>query len=553
MPETIGQQLKAARAARSLTFAKVTQATHIQARLLEAMEADDFEALPSPVQGRAFLRLYAGFLGLSLDDMIARQRLAAGEPAPANPSGEPVPDQEPAPLEVPAGPALSVPVHAAQPGRFSPILQKIQGLLQRLRKPARPSAEPTGPVEPTQLSLPLVDPLPPTPQPLDQLEPPAQEPEPVSSMPADPIELPLAEPEPVSPMPAGPIEAPAEEPAPDWQEESLPPAGSGSQLHRSQQIFTDIGLALRQRRESLSLTLDEIEQHTHVRIHYLQALELGDFDHLPSSVQTRGMLNNYAKFLDMDVDAILLQFAEGLQAQRLERQPAPVEKSRSAKKDPAPSAALPSGLRRYLSMDILVGGGLILVLLAFAIWGTNRVIGLRSVVTPQSTAQSISDILASSAGTATLTPSPSAAGTQTVLATSGVTAIGTIPASGPGPVQITVVALEQSYLRVTVDGTSQFNGRITDGTAYSFSGNNQIEVLTGNGAGISILYNQGNLGPMGRYGEVVDRIYTAKAILNPTATNTPTKTITLTPTITPRESSTPTLTNTPLLPPAATP
>ena len=38
------------------------------------------------------------------------------------------------------------------------------------------------------------------------------------------------------------------------------------------------------------------------------------------------MLNNYAHFLDMDVDAILLQFAEGLQAKRLERQPAPVEK-----------------------------------------------------------------------------------------------------------------------------------------------------------------------------------------------------------------------------------
>ncbi len=74
--------------------------------------------------------------------------------------------------------------------------------------------------------------------------------------------------------------------------------------------------------------MDEIEQHTHVRKHYLQALELGDFDHLPSSVQTRGMLNNYARFLDMDVDAILLQFAEGLQAQRLERQPTQVDKTK---------------------------------------------------------------------------------------------------------------------------------------------------------------------------------------------------------------------------------
>jgi hypothetical protein len=177
---------------------------------------------------------------------------------------------------------------------------------------------------------------------------------------------------------------------------------------------------------------------------------------------------------------------------------------------------------------------------------------LHSAVTPQSTAESISDILAGTSGTVTFTPTPSPAGTETVLPTTGVTAIGTIPAAGPGPVQVVVVALEQAYLRVTVDGKPQFDGRITTGTAYSFSGINQIEVLTGNGAGVGILFNQGNLGPMGRFGEVVDRIFTANAILNPTATNTPTQTITPTPTITPRESPTATLTKTPLLP-AATP
>ena len=88
MVETIGQQLKNAREARSLTFNKVTQATHIQARLLEAMEADDFESLPSPVQARAFLRLYVKFLELNLDDLIARQRGTV-----ASQIMEPAPDQ----------------------------------------------------------------------------------------------------------------------------------------------------------------------------------------------------------------------------------------------------------------------------------------------------------------------------------------------------------------------------------------------------------------------------------------------------------------------------
>ena len=535
MPETIGQQLKAAREARNLTLEKVSQVTHIRARLLEVMEADEFESLPSPVQGRAFLRLYAGFLGLSVDEMIVRQRQAAGESAADMLPGGPVPGRGSAPREIPAGPDATDPVAKSRAKHSFQIQEKIRGLFLRLRKPLRQPKETPQLAEPGQPDLPPVDP------------------EPVIPLQADPIDPPADDDGLATELQPEPVNGPAVEHEMDRQEEPQLSSGYSLENQDSQRIFNNIGQALRRRRESLSLTLDEIERHTHVRQHYIQALEQGDFDHLPSSVQTRGMLNNYAHFLDMDVDAILLQFAEGLQAKRLERQPAPAEKTGSTNPNPPPKATLPAGLRRFLSMDILVGGGLILILLGFAIWGTSRVISLHSAVTPQSTAQSISDFLAGSSGTATFTSTPSLAGTAAALPTAGVTAIGTIPAAGPGPVQVVVVALEESYLRVTVDGKAQFDGRITNGTAYSFSGNNQIEVLTGNGAGVSILFNQGNLGPMGRFGEVVDRIYTANAILNPTATNTSTPTITFTPTITPRVSSTPTLTLTPLIPASATP
>ena len=532
MPETIGQQLKAAREAHNLTFAKVTQAIHIQARLLEAMESDDFQALPSPVQGRAFLRLYAEYLGLSLDEMIARQRASAGEPAPAEHPSSPIPT--PPSGEEPAAdlPAAAERASELPPGRSLGIVDKVKEILQRIRRPQEQAGQSARPVEAVQLSLPLIE-----------AEPASTQPDSSSEAPADDLD-------PALPIQADPDEADASEPLADELDDPSQPATLASEPSQSQQIFSGIGQSLRQRREALSLTFEEIEHHTHVRIHYLQALENGDFDHLPSSVQTRGMLNNYAHFLDMDMDAILLQFAEGLQAKRLERQPEEPERTSRKNVSRTPKAADSGKFRRYFSMDILVGGGLIIILLAFAIWGTSRVIALHADITTQPTSRSISDILVGSSGTVTFTPTPSLAGTETILPTGGVTAIGTIPASGPGPVQVVVAASEQSYLRVTVDGKVQFDGRILEGIAYSFSGNDQIEVLTGNGAGISILFNQGNLGPMGRLGQVVDRIYTAKAILNPTPTNTPTPTITPTFTITPRNSPTPTNTATLLLPPA---
>jgi cytoskeleton protein RodZ len=513
MPETIGQQLKQARETRYLTLNKVTEATHIQTRLIEAMEADDFESLPSPVQARAFLRLYAEFLGLSLDDLIARQRLSIEESPAAFLNTLSVPGQSQPPGEAAGIAPASGPVRAARTGKMLPRLQEmIMGVLMRIRQ-SLPQPKKT----------------------LEPLEPADQEP------PSKPERITI-----------GQVEADrmqVKAPVQDLAEGPFPPGRALSES-RSQGIFTNIGEALQKRRESLSLTFDEIEHHTHIRSHYLQALEVGDFDHLPSSVQTRGMLNGYARFLDMDVEAILMQFAEGLQAQRLERQPAPVIKPKLSKTKSASKTVQPPGLQRYLSMDVIIGVGLILVLLVFAIWGTSRIIGLRSASTPQPTAQSISDILAAATVAGSPTPLPTnPAGTGAVIPEVSSTPIVVLPVAGQGPVQVVLVALEQAFVRVTVDGKKLFEGRVVAGTAYPYDGNTQIEILTGNGAAVSILFNQSDLGPMGSVGQVVDRIYTAKAILNPTATSTPTATITLihsltptptlTPTLTPRTSSTP--------------
>jgi len=487
MAETIGQQLKQAREAKDLTIQQVVQATHIRAHQIEAIESDDFESMPSPIQARAFLRLYTEFLGLSLDEIIDRQR-AGFEKLPSAAT-----DLAPAPFEE-APPTTEtdtepVPVEAQNIGG------KLEGLIARIRQVIPCLKVKSVPVEPAKESI-LVEPV-------------GVEKEELAAL----LE-----------------ETPAPLP------EALP----------SQAIFTTIGRTLRQRREGLSLTLDEIERHTHVRKHYLLALEAGEFDRLPSSVQARGMLNNFARFLDLDVDALLLTFAEGLQIQRLERQPKPDEISQKpASKFPFKTNLpfkfkIPVTIRRYLSIDIFVGAGLVLLLLLFAIWGTSRVINLRAGSTPQPTALSISNILVSTQKVVIDTPSPTTTenGSSTVVLVPGETLVLTLSAAGHGPVQVVVIAQEQAWVRVTVDGKVQFEGRVTAGTAYPFDGNTQIEVRTGNGSAISILYNQNNLGPMGNLSEVVDRIYTANAILNPTATFTPTPTITPTPTASLRPTAT---------------
>src|SRR5512143_1164803 len=109
MAETIGQQLKQARLERHLSIETVVESTRIRAHYIEAIEADDYEALPSPVQARAFLRLYAQYLGCSLDELIARQVAAGGDVLPLSiPAAAPVPTEpEPEPLTAEPIPEIS--------------------------------------------------------------------------------------------------------------------------------------------------------------------------------------------------------------------------------------------------------------------------------------------------------------------------------------------------------------------------------------------------------------------------------------------------------------
>jgi cytoskeletal protein RodZ len=64
VPASPGAALAAARIRRGLSLDEITRQTRIQRHALEALEADDFEALPAMVYVRGFVRLYAQAVGL---------------------------------------------------------------------------------------------------------------------------------------------------------------------------------------------------------------------------------------------------------------------------------------------------------------------------------------------------------------------------------------------------------------------------------------------------------------------------------------------------------
>jgi cytoskeletal protein RodZ len=303
--------------------------------------------------------------------------------------------------------------------------------------------------------------------------------------------------------------------------------------------LVSVGESLRKRREILGISLEEIERHTHVKIHYLQAFEEGDFDSIPSMVQGSGMLKNYATFIGLDPEPLLLRFAESLQVRLAVRHPRE-EKKQTPNTDEKKS----NRFRRILSRDALFGALVIIFLVGFSVLAGMQISAARLAEETVPTPPSIADVLLPSA-TASAVPTAAPTGFSPLEVVTGeagalVLAATEIPVEGEllfGAVQVQIAVHQRAWVRVSIDGEVTFDQRVIPGSVYAFAADEQVEILTGNGAGLDVTYNGNRIGTLGSYGQIVHIIITRDGILNPTPTVSPT--LTDTPRTTPTASPTP--------------
>ncbi|MFN2118875.1 MAG: RodZ domain-containing protein, partial [Anaerolineales bacterium] len=590
MEGSIGARLRRARKQRQLSLDQVAEVTRLRLHYLQALENDDLSAMPSAAQARGFLRIYAGYLGLDIDELLE------------NPERLGLPQQS----STEAGEAGVSDDGEPQRRRTNP-LSVLRRRLPFDRLKAEDSADTVGTSEEDAAGgAGTVDGNPalaPTPEPVSaasdsqSLQQPPESPslglEPAPG--TTPLEGPRGDAHPEASSPESGQAAASEE----RQEAAAPPHAEGgaswfSKLHvrslfrrsadvsedhplpepgspasiepdtwptsrrdakappdqpaeaseSSGEIFADIGRRLRERRELLGLTEDEVERHSRVKASFVHSLELAEFENLPSPVQTRGILANYAGFLDLDVDETLLRFAEGLQARHREQRPDP--QSARARPSLTVHTNVPP-LRSFIASDLVFGLGVAILLALFAAWGITRVMATRSTAQADATSPSISDVLAGTAlstvaAEVTLIPAQD----TPVAATDQVSTLEGTEAATLDPnvtLELSLATSERTYLRVTVDGEVMFDGRTVPGTEYSYQGANRIELLVGNASALRVTFNGRDLGLMGGFGEVVDRVYTAEGVSTPTSTPPPTPTpspnITATPSITPTPTSSP--------------
>jgi cytoskeleton protein RodZ len=518
MNPTVGQQLREAREKLGISLEDAAHETHIRLNYLQELENDHPELLRSTPQARGFLRLYADFLKLSYPDLLAALE--------SNLEPQPQPEAKP---EMPATPADWL-------KNFLPIKKPKN---DQEEKPGEPAAAPQT-----------------VPQPEDaaevQQEKPAvvQPPEATAETEHDSAvldeespEVEMAEKPPVSDQDTKEVKKPAATilqaltalgarishgafivrlfKRGNTSETALgtsPEFGQPAPTQSSEEIFRQIGLSLQNRRKMMDLNLADIENFTNLKRSFLVALEEGRFNDLPSTVQGRGMLNNYAKFLGMEETSVMELYGQALQLQREEK----LKPQRKAARPPLTvNVNLPEKWRKIINPDLIIGSLLILGLFAFIIWGASQVLGSNPGSSTE--APSISEMLQI---TPSVSPPPDLTGTDQAQATVETTPLPGVAVAlntptvvatvNSAPLQVYIIAHDRAYLKVEVDGKDAFTGRVVPNNVYTYSGKNAISLLTGNASALEVYFNQQYVGKLGGVGEVRSVDFTLQGLITPT-------------------------------------
>ncbi len=236
-----------------------------------------------------------------------------------------------------------------------------------------------------------------------------------------------------------------------------------------------VGELLRRERVSKQLTLDDISQATKISPKFLKAIEAEDFESLPGLIFTRNFVAQYATFLKIDPQPLLALIP------RVDLESAPMPQPPDwpcrGSWNPRWNSALAS-----LAWAFLAGGAAVAAYVHF-----NR-----------PTTHMVGTVQAAPRQTPRVSPPHS--DSVPAVASSAADVKADIPTEHP--VQVLVVAREESWVQAVADGKSVFAGILKAGETRAITADEQVSLRTGNAGGIDISLNGKPLDALGPSGQI---------------------------------------------------
>lgn len=223
--------------------------------------------------------------------------------------------------------------------------------------------------------------------------------------------------------------------------------------------MTTVGEILAAERRRQGKTIADVVEGTKVRSRLLDALEQGDHDVLPSPAYVKGYIQSYARYLEIPAEPLLEQYKSDVGDAA--RHPGP---SRPSYLDGIPAeTVVPRRERaheipRRVWVIVAAGGTLLLLALCIIAWLSGRSTGAGT--TP-----------ATVPGQETTATSPGATSADTTT---------TVVTSSTGfKVRVSIRSGLASFVKVTFDGLTAFNGTMQGGESHEWLVTQQAEIVVG--------------------------------------------------------------------------
>jgi cytoskeletal protein RodZ len=243
-----------------------------------------------------------------------------------------------------------------------------------------------------------------------------------------------------------------------------------------------IGEQLRQERLRQGLSLDEIARRTRISLRSLESIEANAFDRLPGVVFTRNFVRLYALDLKLDPEALLAL----LPRVDIEAAPLPNPPARPGRSpwDPRLTAAIASVL--WIATASGAGMG------AWYYWNHYA----------RHSTSTVSSAPAPKAQPAVQTASQEPV--QQAPANQSNNSRETMPVNfdNSRPVQVILTAHEATWVQVSADGRTAFEGILHPNDTRSIAADDQVKIIAGNAGGLDISLNGKPLDPIGPVGQV---------------------------------------------------
>jgi cytoskeleton protein RodZ len=274
------------------------------------------------------------------------------------------------------------------------------------------------------------------------------------------------------------------------------------------------GANLKRERELRGITLDEISKATKISVRLLGAIETDRFDVLPSGIFRKSFIKSYAKYLGMNEEQILHEYAL-----QFEISPLPTHAEKPTRE---PSATVTVNQRSW--WVLLLGGLLLLAVCGGLYWLFSKDDTPEPSVPPSTSGAAGGHPIAASpvsggnlptspgaarpTGEASTRPPGASASSSTLKVLGELDSKPGQPSRGgvqplPGTaLELTVQVTETSWLSVSSGERSLFSGLMNSPESKKFPLQSKLTLVLGNAGGVKLLVNGRALASLGKSGEV---------------------------------------------------